>query len=284
MEEFKIFDAHMHSYGVWLKEEKDLLAYMDKYNVEKAIITTINRTKYYEKKEEESPSKQNQLSESNQLEKFLKMAPKGQIPHDDVIKIAKRAPNRIYKFFWFNPVMKPELESESYEILEKHFKEGFRGVKIHPAFNIMRIPKDLTKLASFMQEQDKNLILFIHSMPKTGFFNGVSVKNVAKLAEMFPNLKIILGHAAYAMEFAVEAGMVLKKYSNIYFETSCSVSFGIFNMLKTVGHERILFGSDSPTASHLPIEIQKITTLPKISEDIKKDILYYNVLRLLNEY
>ncbi|MHA1805832.1 MAG: amidohydrolase family protein [Promethearchaeota archaeon] len=283
MEKFKIFDAHMHSNGVWLKEEKDLLAYMDKYHVEKAIITTINRTKYYEKKEKGSISKQDE-SESNQLEKFLKMVPKGQIPHDDVIEIAKKAPHRIYKFFWFNPTMNPELEAESYDILEQHFKEGFRGVKIHPAFNIMRIPKDLMKLASFMQEQDKDLILFIHTMPKTGYFNGVSCKNVAKLAEMFPDLKIILGHSAYAMEFAVEAGMVLKKYSNIYFETSCSVSFGIFNIIKTAGHERILFGSDSPTASHLPIEIQKITTLPKISEDIKKDILYYNVLRLLNEY
>ena len=132
-----------------------------------------------------------------------------------------------------------------------------------------------------MQDYDKNLIFFIHSMPKTGFFSGVLPKDIAYLAKEFPNLRIIAGHAAYCMEFAVEAGLTLKKYNNVYFETSCSVSFGIFNLLKTVGHERILFGSDSPTASTLPIEIDKILTLPKISKEVKQDILYNNVMKLL---
>lgn len=50
----------------------------------------------------------------------------------------------------------------------------------------------------------------------------------------------------------------------------------------TVGHKRILYGSDSPTASTLPIEIDKIITLPKISNEQKQDILYNNVNNLIN--
>ena len=42
------------------------------------------------------------------------------------------------------------------------------------------------------------------------------------------------------------------------------------------------FGSDSPTASTLPLEIAKITTLLRISEDQKQDILYNNVSELLS--
>ncbi len=254
---------------------------MDRYNVEKAIITTINRTKYYGKQKEEA----SKMKEGDKMAKFLddfkKMLPKNQLDHSDVIEITNKAPERFYKFFWFNPKIAADEEEYNYKILEDHFKKGFCGVKIHPGFNLLKIPKDTIKLLSFMQDYDKNLIFFIHSMPKTGFFSGVLPKDIAYLAKEFPNLRIIAGHAAYCMEFAVEAGLTLKKYNNVYFETSCSVSFGIFNLLKTVGHERILFGSDSPTASTLPIEIDKILTLPKISKEVKQDILYNNVMKLL---
>ena len=37
--------------------------------------------------------------------------------------------------------------------------------------------------------------------------------------------------------------------------------------MRTVGHNRILFGSDSSTASSFPIEIEKITTLLRISKE-----------------
>jgi len=82
------------------------------------------------------------------------------------------------------------------------------------------------------------------------------------------------------MSYAVDVGMTLN-FKNIFFETSCSVSFGIYNLIKTIGHKKILFGSDSPTASTLPIEIEKILSLPRISKEMKQDILYNNVNRLL---
>jgi len=49
----------------------------------------------------------------------------------------------------------------------------------------------------------------------------------------------------------------------------------------TVGHERILSGTDSPIPSTLQPEIDKVLTLSRISEEIKQDILYYNVNNLL---
>ena len=80
----------------------------------------------------------------------------------------------------------------------------------------------------------------------------------------------------------MENSFVLQEYKNVFFETSCSVSFGIYNLSRAVGHNRILFGSDSPTASTLPLEIAKITTLPRISKEQKQDILYNNVSELLS--
>ena len=279
--DFKIFDAHLHTYGVFLNPHKDIISYMDQYNVEKAIITTINRTKYHERQKEVAST----ISEGDKITKFMadfkKLMTRGQLDHTDVKEIAKKAPDRFYKFFWFNPKMDPEEQEEDYKILEDHFKEGFCGVKIHSGFHAIKVPNDIQKLISFMQDYDKNLIFYIHSLPKTSFFGGVSTRDIANLASKNPNLRIIVGHAANTMSYALDVGMTLRRYENIYFETSCSVSFGIYNLIKTIGHEKILFGSDSPTASTLPIEIEKILSLPRISNEEKQDILYNNVNNLL---
>lgn len=278
---FKIFDAHLHTYGIFLSPHEDIISYMDHHNVEKAIITTINRAKFHNKQKEYASSIDDRDDLSKYLDDFKKIIPKGQLSHKDVIDITNRAPDRFYKFFWFNPKLKPEEEENNYKILEDHFKKSFIGVKIHASFNFFKFPKDILKLAAFMQDFDKKIILFIHSHPKTKFYDGSEPQDIAKLARKFPDLRIIVGHAAYCMEYAVGVGLLLKKFDNIYFETSCSVSLGIYNLIKTLGHKRLLFGSDSPTTSTLPIEIEKIISLPRTSNEVKQDIFYNNVSNLL---
>ena len=254
---------------------------MDHYNVEKAIITTINRAKYHQKQKEYASKTNGRANFNNYLDDFKSLMPKGQLSHKDVIELAQKSPERFYKFFWFNPKLNQEEEEENYQILEEHFKKGFIGVKIHGSFNFFKFPEEIFKLVTFMQNYDKDIILFIHSHPKTQFHDGSEPQDIAKLAKKFPELKIIVGHAAYCMEYAVLISVILKKFDNIYFETSCSASLGIYNLIKTIGHKKIIFGSDSPTTSTLPIEIEKILSIPRISNEIKQDIFYNNVSNLL---
>ncbi|MFW9874076.1 MAG: amidohydrolase family protein [Candidatus Thorarchaeota archaeon] len=254
---------------------------MDEYNVEKAILTTINRTRYHERQKEVASTINNRDKITEFMTGFKNLMRQRQLDHTDVKEVVKKAPDRFYKFFWFNPNMEPEELEKDYKILEKHFKEGFCGVKVHSGFHSIKIPRDIHKLISFMQDYDKDLIFYIHSLPKTAFFGGVSTRDIANLATKYPYLRIIVGHAANTMSYAVDVGMALRSYDNVYFETSCSVSFGIYNLIKTIGYNKILFGSDSPTASTLPIEIDKILSLPRISPKIKQDIFYTNVKNLL---
>ncbi len=279
--DFKIFDAHLHTYGIFLSPFEDIISYMDHYNVEKAIITTINRAKYHQKQKEYAGKIDEKNSLTKYLDDFKNAIPKGQLSHEDVINIANKAPNRFYKFFWFNPKLDPEEEEENYKILESHFKKGFIGVKIHGSFNFFKFPQGIFKLATFIQEFDKNIILFIHSHPKSKFYDGSEPQDIADLARKFPDLRIIVGHAAFCMEYAVQNSVLLKNIENVYFETSCSVSLGIYNQIKTLGHKRIIFGSDSPTTSTLPIEIEKILSIPRISDEIRQDIFYNNLSTLL---
>ena len=279
---FKIFDAHLHTYGKFLSPDNNVLEYMDRFNIEKAIITTINRAKFFQKNDKSGNINPLENNMADILKNFKKVMLKGQLPHQDVIDIANKAPERFYKLFWFNPKLEPEEEESNYKILEEHFKKGFCGVKIHNIFHMFRVPKDVLKLVSFIQEYNKNLILFIHSAPDTSFFKGISCRDIAKLAknQEFQGLRIIVGHAAYCMEYSMDVVFNLKKFKNVYFETSASASFGIYNIFKAVGSKRILFGSDSPVVSPIQLEIDKILTLP-ITNEQKQDIFYNNVNRLL---
>jgi len=260
------------------------LTYLDKNNVEKAIITTVNRaasSKIYANDEmsvkigviENDPVKK-------AFENLRKLMPTDQLDHQDVIDLSNRDPERFYKFFWFNPKIDSEQEERNYKILESHFEKGFCGVKIHSGIHFVKIPRDTMKLASFMQDFNKSYPLFIHFTPKFSAFGGISSKDIAKLANSFPDLQIILGHAGLAMEFAIDFGLTLKQYKNIFFETSCSIPFAILSLIKTVGHKRLLFGSDAPVTNPLKLEIDKILCLP-ITKDQKQDIFYNNTYNLI---
>ena len=206
--------------------------------------------------------------------------PKDQLDHQDVIDLSNSYPEKFYKFFWFNPKIVPEREEYNYKILESHFNKGFCGVKIHSGFHLIKIPRDVTKLANFMQEFSENLPLFIHFTPKFSAFGGISSKDIANLAKKFPNLNIIVGHAGLAMEFAIDFGLSLKQYRNVYFETSYSIPYALLSLVKTVGHKRLFFGSDAPVTNPLKLEIDKILCLP-ITNDQKQDIFYNNINNLI---
>ncbi|MFX0019076.1 MAG: amidohydrolase family protein [Promethearchaeota archaeon] len=256
---------------------------MDKHNVEKAVLTTINRavsSKIYSKEKEGTRKNIKEDSEVSKIFERMKNAmPKDQLDHQDVIDIAEKAPKRFYKFFWFNPNIPHEEEDMSYKILESHFEKGFCGVKIHSGIHLIKIPKDILKLVDFMQNYNQNFPLFIHFTPKFAIFSGISSNDIGKLASKYPNLKIIIGHAALAMELALDLSLSLKKYKNILFETSCSIPYGILNLIRNVGSKRILFGSDAPVTNPLQLEISKILCLP-INDEEKQDIFYNNTFSL----
>ncbi len=282
--QYKIFDAHLHTYGTFLAKDDDLLSYLDRHHVEKAIITTVNRaasSKIYANDNNgpgEDASDQNRVKKA--FENLRKLMPKDQLDHQDVISISKLDTERFFKFFWFNPKINQDEEDKNYGILEKHFKMGFCGVKVHSGIHLIKIPRDIMSLASFMQEYDKNFPLYIHFTPKFSAFGGISSRDLAKLAQSFPSLNIILGHAGLAMEFAIDFGLSLNQYKNIYFETSCSIPYAILSLVKMVGHKRLLFGSDAPVTNPIQLEIDKIMCLP-IKSDQKQDIFYNNTNRLI---
>lgn len=125
---------------------------------------------------------------------------------------------------------------------ENLFVRGFRGVKLHLLYEDFDIKKDKKYLQLI---EDANVPLLIHAK-----FNN-KVKQIEEILKYAPNLTIILAHMGrghlYTAEQIVDNAIGLKKYSNIYVDSSTVGDVkGIINCVEILGDERVLYGSDYP--------------------------------------
>ncbi len=268
----KIFDAHLHFAGRFKPREESLIDFMDRYGIDKAAITTINQD-----------ANLNVLLNSDrnmaQKEFMDKILQKEQYNHDEVRDLIKQHPDRLTGFFWFNPRI---ASDEDWALLEKYVKDyKFKGIKTQCYVDMLKVPTDLFELAQFCIEKD--IPLFVHSGSAFFFQKPTRAKDYFKLAKKYPDLKLIIGHAAFTMEYTISLLRFFAKNQNtpnVYFETSVSIPYGIMTLIKALGNERILYGSDAPTASPPDIEISKIMCLRLGSETLKK-VFYKNMKSLI---
>ncbi|MBN1802207.1 MAG: amidohydrolase family protein [Candidatus Lokiarchaeota archaeon] len=270
--EFKIFDAHMHHAGRFKPREESLIQLMDKHGIEKAAVTTLNQA-----------ANMNAIEQSGKIldikELLNQFVPKQQYDHEQVRALIKEYPKRIYGFFWFNPKIASE---DDWDFLEKYIVDyGFKGVKTHPYIDFLKAPHDFYQLAEFCVEHD--VPLYIHSGSGFFFQKQARVKDYHALAKKYKELKLIIGHAAFSMEYCVSLVRFFAHDSNIpnvYFETSVSIPFGILSLIKAMGEDRVIFGSDAPAANPPDIEINKIICLNLEKSTLQK-VFYNNFAHLI---
>ena len=104
---------------------------------------------------------------------------------------------------------------------------------------------------------------------------------IIELAERHPASTLIMGHMGGA-DFYVDVPSSAHRAANVYYETSLTCHIGyVDEIVLQAGHERVLFGSDSPT-SQQAAELLKIR-LAILTDAQRQDVLGNNVLRLLGE-
>lgn len=134
--------------------------------------------------------------------------------------------------------------------------------------------------------QEKQLFLISH--PST----SIRIERMKTIADNFPHLPIILAHCGRVYNaprdiIATEVGEQLKKYNNIFFDTSTvRDSEAITGLIKKVGSGRVLFGSDTPfgTQSLSKEYSAEINTVMKckISCDEKQNVLFRNFRTIID--
>lgn len=97
-------------------------------------------------------------------------------------------------------------------------------------------------------------------------------------AEMFPDMTIIIPHLGLLGGFPLDFLKAFKRNENIYFDTALGSRDMISEFVRTIGPERVLFGSDVPFGT-MRSELAKITSL-SLSDKERELIVSGNIIRL----
>jgi len=192
--------------------------------------------------------------------------------NEEVIE-ASKITNAYIPFAWLSHKI-----PDASEKLEDYVRRGFKGLKLHPVLGHHSLLD--SRLEPLL---DKAAHLKIPIMIHTGWRPKGSVKDVGKLAEIYPDAKFINAHMKedWGVNPRKSHIKVALEHDNIWLETSYSEHRRrIAEAVDVLGSDRIVFGSDHPYGN-ISEEMNKIRFAP-ISERDKVKILGENALELLN--
>ena len=99
-----------------------------------------------------------------------------------------------------------------------------------------------------------------------------------RFVDLFPGCILIIPHLGMLGGDPSDFLRSFRKQENIYFDTALASQEMILEYVKTVGPERVLFGSDVPFGS-MTNELSKVFALP-VSDTDKELILSKNIIRI----
>lgn len=157
-------------------------------------------------------------------------------PNDFVYNAYKSHKRKLIPFFRLNPKRKWKEE------FEKRASQGFMGIKLHPRSQHFDIASD-EAMKVYAKAEKHDLPVLIH----TGHgLNEISVE-LEMVVKDFPRLRLILGHSAF-----IDMDRVIRKMSKsryVYFETSATSVFDLYNLIDKADKTSIVYGSDVPYVS-----------------------------------
>ncbi len=172
--------------------------------------------------------------------------------HDRIARFAEQHPGVIYGM----ASISPRVEEAAYrrEATRCVRELGFRALKLDPSVHALP-PNHPRAEVLFATAQELNVPVIVH----TGM--GVPWALPALLippAQAYPDVTIVMAHAGFAV-FAAEAVVAAQLCPNIVLEPSWCASFQVAGMVKAVGPERVMFGSDHP--SNVASELAKLRSI-----------------------
>lgn len=193
--------------------------------------------------------------------------------NEDTAVAYKQHPDLIIPLMWANCAQ----GQPAYDLLEHYLRdEHFAGAKLQSLFDGYTADAPcVDPVAELCEKYGKPL--FVHS----GHPPFSLPWQIGLLAERHPHLPIVMIHMGHAHGVYVDAAITMaKRYDNIWLETSgTSMSCQIKNAYDTVGHERVMFGIDSPF-HHPTVEIQKVMACGVDDEGLE-NIFYNNASKFM---
>lgn len=191
----------------------------------------------------------------------------------EILDAYKKYPEQFIPLVFVNPNEGEKAIEEANFYIEE---ENFKGIKLHPLMHAYLA--DSPHIDPIMDIAKKHkLPVFIHS----GHPPYSLPWSIALLAERHPDVKVMMVHMGHGHGMYVQAAIEMaKRYNNLYLEMSgMPMNVKIREAYKTVGADRIMFGTDAPF-HHPTVEIQKVLT-SGLTEEEMEDVFYNNAAKLM---
>lgn len=172
--------------------------------------------------------------------------------HNSIADLCRRHPGKIFGMVSMTPL----IGREAYEReAERCIRElGFKAIKLHPQAHAVSPALPVSDVV-FETASALGVPVMVHTGSGAPF---ALPSLLIRRARQFPDLKIILAHAGFAI-YSEEALITAEVCDNIYLEPTWCIAGDIRRMIKTIGPQRVMFGGDLPT--NVPVELTKYRTL-----------------------
>jgi uncharacterized protein len=211
---------------------------------------------------------------------MLSIGPDYKAGNQAVAEAAEAFPGRFIGYVTINPNYPPdEVEKELEFWLTDH--PWMRGIKLHPSYHEYPITGPAYRIAFEAASRHKVPVLS-HTWGQGEERALCGPAMFASLAEAYPDVNIILGHAGGLLPGYRAAVEVAQDHPNIYMDTCGSFqAMGMVEFLvDRVGSDRVLFGSDCCFLAQTA-ELGRVA-YAKISSEDKRNILGLNAAKLFN--
>ncbi|MDN5347616.1 MAG: uncharacterized protein PWP65_1180 [Clostridia bacterium] len=207
----------------------------------------------------------------------------GSVPNDEILEIVNEYPGYFIPFAGINPLKGNAAVDE----VERAIKElSFKGVSLDPGWAEEPLKADDRRIYPIYAKCEElgvpvSVTMSIIMGPDVSYSSPVSIHRVAN---DFPNLQIIVAHAAWPWVNEI-LGVALVK-SNVWLSPDLYMNIpnmpGALHFVEAANFylgDRLLYGSAYPIRS-LKQSVQDFMRLP-LKDEVKEKILYKNAARLL---
>lgn len=198
-------------------------------------------------------------------------------PHNDVLVAAARAfPDLFIPFCTVNPTHGQVALDELRRCVDEL---GMAGLKLHPWCQAFSVVGDYMRpIMEACAERAVPVVFHDGSPPYT------ETPEIAHLAALFPDCTVILGHSGLRDQWR-NALQAAQRHPNICLCTCNACYVGLKEMVRVLGPERVIFGSDAGfgSPSIISYELMKVRELLLEPEPLAQ-VLGANAARILEKH
>lgn len=191
--------------------------------------------------------------------------------NEDIPKYVAENPDRLIPFCSVNPWNFHTAADE----LEKCYKAGFKGLKLHPTLCGFRLSDRKLVDPLFEITQKYGGVIIVHG--SADLYN--CPLEFDRMAKRFPKVPLLMAHCGFFWEWELAIELA-EENDNLYLETSRVPGFETSKIIEKLGAEKVIWGTDGPFCDY-EWEYMKIKRYAKSEHDFDM-IMGGNIANLLN--